>query len=141
MEKAIALWVVDSRWKEHLLIIDSLKEGMHLRAHAQTDPLVEYQKEAYLAYQEIISSIKEGIIDLIFKTKVTLPREAVDVFVESEQRAVHSHYSPLEHQEAQRKSVLPQEKLATVKSKGKKIGRNEPCPCGSGKKYKKCCGR
>jgi preprotein translocase subunit SecA len=133
MEKMVALWVVDSRWKEHLLIMDSLREGIHLRGYAHTNPLVEYQKESYYTFQEMVSSIKEGIVDLILKTRITISPESVGVFVKSPQRAIHSQYSPL-YGEEKEKEPLP-------KYTGKKVGRNEPCPCGSGKKYKKCCGR
>jgi len=131
-EKMITLWVVDSRWKEHLLTMDSLKEGIHLRGYAQTDPLVAYQKESYLAFQEMIFSIKEGVADLIFKTKISIPSEETSVFIKDSQEEKHSEYSSLKNK---KDTPVP------VIHKGKKIGRNDPCPCGSGKKYKKCCGR
>lgn len=139
MEKSLSLWVLDSRWKEHLLIIDSLKEGIHLRSYAQTDPLVEYQKESYFAFEEMISSIKEGIVEFIFKTKISLPNEAASVFVERPKSFVHSQYSPLQKDRA----PLEEKKKTTtaLKLSGKKIGRNDPCHCGSAKKYKKCCGK
>ncbi len=141
MEKVISLWIVDSRWKEHLLIIDHLREGIHLRAHAHVDPLVEYQKETYLAFQDMIASIKEGITELAFKTKITL-REEVGVFAESAKNFIHSQYTPLDKGKKQ-PSVIQAGEVATSRAApaAKKIGRNEPCPCGSGKKYKKCCGR
>lgn len=134
MEKMTALWVLDSRWKEHLLIIDSLKEGIHLRGYAQTDPLVEYQKESYVAFQEMISSLKESIVDLVFKTKVSRVQENEGVFLQTPQNLVHSEYSPLQ---ANNKEKEPSAAART----GEKVGRNDPCPCGSGKKYKKCCGQ
>jgi preprotein translocase subunit SecA len=137
LEKMVALWVIDTKWKEHLLIIDSLKEGIHLRGYAHTDPLVEYQKESYLVYQEMISSIKEGIVELVFKTKITIPKEAPSVFLQFPKNFVHSQYSPLQQREKRKSSPSSSDKGYT----GKKIGRNQPCPCGSGKKYKKCCGR
>lgn len=141
MEKVISLWIVDSRWKEHLLTIDHLREGIHLRAHAHVDPLVEYQKETYLAFQDMIASIKESIAELAFKTKIT-PREEVGVFTESAKNFIHSQYTPLDKG---KESSAPQSSepapLKEVSSIAKKIGRNEPCSCGSGKKYKKCCGK
>jgi len=138
MERAVALWVLDSRWKEHLLIMDSLKEGIHLRGYGQTDPLVEYQKESYSAFNETIASIKEDIVDLIFKTKISLPEEAVSVFEESPKNYVHSEYSSLKKEEEKPATETPPQ---TQKISGPKVGRNDPCPCGSGKKYKKCCGK
>ncbi|MDD5195027.1 MAG: preprotein translocase subunit SecA [Candidatus Omnitrophica bacterium] len=137
MEKAVALSVVDSRWKEHLLIMDSLKEGIHLRGYAQTDPLVEYQKESYNAFNEMIASIKEGIVDLVFKAKLIQQQEATTVFSETPKNFIHSQYSPLEKKE----TPPPQKSQAAGLHKEEKVGRNEPCPCGSGKKYKKCCGK
>ncbi len=143
MEKAIALWVVDARWKENLLIMDSLREGIHLRSYAQTDPLVEYQKESYNAFDDMVASIKEGIVDMIFKTKVQAPEKRVSVFEEAGQNFVHSEYSSLEHPPqgtGAQSPDKPAEKAAPRKV-DKKIGRNDPCPCGSGKKFKKCCGQ
>jgi preprotein translocase subunit SecA len=137
MEKMISLWVVDSRWKEHLLIMDHLREGIHLRAHAHVDPLVEYQKESYFAFQEMIVAIREGIVDAIFRTKAKPLQEEVTVF-ESPKNFIHSQYTPLDKD----KNKNDKEPLAnSPKPSAVKVGRNEPCPCGSGKKYKRCCGK
>lgn len=137
LEKMICLWVLDLRWKEHLLVLDHLKEGIHLRGHAQTDPLVEYQREAFFAFEEMIASIKERVVDLIYKARVKT-EEKRDVFAGSQKNFVHSAYSPLSRRESGEKQEAAKKQL--VKSASGKIGRNEPCPCGSGKKYKKCCG-
>jgi preprotein translocase subunit SecA len=139
MERMVSLWIVDSRWKEHLLFMDHLREGIHLRAHAHVDPLVEYQKESYLAFQEMIAAIKEGIVDLIFKTKVKPIEKEVGVFTDSPKTFVHSQYSSLskDKSEPAQKQPAPPPQSKT----DKKVGRNDPCPCGSGKKYKKCCGQ
>ncbi|MCP4652862.1 MAG: preprotein translocase subunit SecA [Candidatus Omnitrophica bacterium] len=136
MEKAVALWTIDSRWKEHLLIMDSLKEGIYLRGYANTEPLIEYQKESYGAFEEMIDSIKEGIVDMVFKAKIT--RKETSVFDEGAKNFVHSQYSPLK-----KKGAVAQENSKEISAKKveQKVGRNEPCPCGSGKKYKKCCGK
>ena len=134
MERSLALWVIDSRWKEHLLIMDSLKEGVHLRGYAQTDPLVEYQKESFSAFTDMIARIKEGIVDLVFRTRVS-ERKEMSVFEQTPQSYVHSEYSALKPQEE------AAAKPATIVNTQDKAGRNEPCPCGSGKKYKKCCGK
>jgi len=135
MEKVVSLWIVDSRWKEHLLTVDHLREGMHLRAHAQVDPLVEYQKESYFAFQEMVMAIKEGIIELVFRTKIKPAEKEVGVFAESDKNFIHSQYTPMKKN---KEKSLPAPKVPTA---SKKVGRNEPCPCGSNKKYKKCCGR
>jgi preprotein translocase subunit SecA len=136
MERAVALWVVDSRWKEHLLIMDSLKEGIHLRGYGQKEPLVEYQKESYSLFEEMILSIKEDIVDTVFKTKIAIPEETIGVFEQAPKNYIHSEYSSLnkDEEKIEAKPAAPQLSI-------KKAGRNEPCPCGSGKKYKKCCGK
>ncbi len=134
LEKMICLWALDSKWKEHLLVLDHLKEGIHLRGHAQADPLVEYQKETFLAFEEMIASVKDKVVGLIYKAKIR-SEEKKEVFGEGRKNLVHSKYSPLQKKEPVKKK--PQAPKATTK----KVGRNDPCPCGSGKKYKKCCGR
>jgi preprotein translocase subunit SecA len=139
MEKMISLWVLDSRWKEHLLTMDYLREGIHLRAHAHSDPLVEYQKESFFAFEDMVSSIKEGIVDLIFKAKAeTSEKKEIGVFEDAEKSFVHSEYSPLYKNETKKTSPV---KGSPPGKEAKKVGRNEPCPCGSGRKFKKCCGQ
>lgn len=142
MEKAISLWIVDSRWKEHLLTIDHLREGIHLRAHAHVDPLVEYQRESYFAFQEMIASIKEGIVELFFRAKITPATEEVGVFSDSPKNFIHSQYTPLNKKdESASHPATPRPAMPPAsQTMEKKVGRNAPCPCGSGKKYKKCCG-
>ncbi|MDP2924165.1 MAG: preprotein translocase subunit SecA [Candidatus Omnitrophota bacterium] len=137
MERAASLWVVDSRWKEHLLIMDSLKEGIHLRGYGQAEPLVEYQKESYAAFAETIDSIKESIVDTVFKAKIAVPEEITGVFEQAPKSYIHSQYQPLQkEQEPAKVQTKPAQQQTT-----KKVGRNEPCPCGSKRKYKKCCGK
>ncbi|MDI6786553.1 MAG: preprotein translocase subunit SecA [bacterium] len=115
MERMIMLQVVDSYWKDHLYSMDCLKEGIGLRAYGQKDPLIEYKSEAYKMFSELISKIKEEIIEYIFK---------VEIAVTASQE--HSRKASLESKET---------------FKTKKIGRNDPCYCGSGKKYKHCHGK
>ncbi|MBN3040411.1 MAG: preprotein translocase subunit SecA [Candidatus Omnitrophica bacterium] len=133
MEKMLSLWVVDSRWKEHLLTMDHMREGIHLRAHAHVDPLVEYQKETFFAFEEMVSSIKEGIVEIILRAKIKVAEKETSVFSDSPKTFVHSQYSPLNKKEEPGPVDNP-------KPSANKVGRNDPCPCGSGKKFKKCCG-
>jgi len=137
MEKMVALSIIDSRWKEHLLVIDALKEGVSLRGYAQVDPAVEYQKETYNAFVEMIDSIKDSIVEYIFKAKVTPQKEIETVLSQTPKKFVHSEYSSLQGDKQKEKTNNPQ----ASNLKGIKVGRNDPCPCSSGKKYKKCCGR
>ena len=136
VEKIIFLMVMDSRWKEHLLVMDTLKEGISLRGYAQVDPLVAYQKDSYLAFEEMIDSVKENVTEMVFKAHISPEREIQTVFSKTPKNFVHSEYSSLQT-EGKTGESQPQ----PVVKKVKKVGRNDPCPCGSGKKYKKCCGR
>jgi preprotein translocase subunit SecA len=125
MEKWILLQVVDSQWKDHLLAMDHLKEGIGLRGYAQRDPLVEYKKEAFEMFSELSGRITTEVIMRLFKIQVQKNQEER---IQTHQQKISLNYNRGE-------GGAPQ-----AASKGKKIGRNEPCPCGSGKKYKKCCG-
>jgi preprotein translocase subunit SecA len=125
MEKWILLQVVDSQWKDHLLAMDHLKEGIGLRGYAQRDPLVEYKKEAFDIFAELSGRITTEVVMRLFKIQVQKNQEER---IQTQQQKVSLNYNRGENVSQQ-----------TV-TKGKKIGRNDPCPCGSGKKYKKCCG-
>jgi len=120
LETVVMLKVVDSKWIEHLQLMDGLREGIGWRAYAQVDPLVAYKKESYEMFQELIYNIQEDIIYYLFRVEV--------VVEQPKDLPTNLRYSGGE----QAAAVQP------VKSN--KIGRNDPCPCGSGKKYKKCCG-
>jgi preprotein translocase subunit SecA len=125
MEKWILLQVVDSQWKDHLLAMDHLKEGIGLRGYAQRDPLVEYKKEAFNMFGELSGRIATDVVMRLFKVRVQKNQEE-RIKTRNEKAAVS--YNRGESSSSQ-----------TV-TKGKKVGRNDSCPCGSGKKYKKCCG-
>ncbi|HEC69902.1 MAG TPA: preprotein translocase subunit SecA [Candidatus Omnitrophica bacterium] len=134
LERIVSLQVIDSRWKEHLLTLDNLKEGIHLRAYGQRNPIDEYQQEAFRAFLDMLSSVREGILDLIFRVEIKEPPRLRTALAGTPQSFQHEEYSPLRREESKRKP--PPKQISK-----KKIGRNDPCPCGSGKKYKKCCGR
>jgi preprotein translocase subunit SecA len=156
LEKIITLSAIDRHWKEHLYAMDELREGIGLRAYGQRNPLVEYQQEAHYFFSQMIERIKEEVTGTIFRV--------VPIKVGDEQRFGIFSSLPLafQHEEKGQFEALPQKKIVspqgqnlpspitperqktqvhTFRRTGKKIGRNEPCPCGSGKKYKKCCGR
>jgi preprotein translocase subunit SecA len=126
LEKMVVLQVVDSQWKDHLLAMDHLKEGIGLRGYGQRDPLVEYKKEAFDMFSDMSGRISTEIVTRLFKIQIQKNQEDT---VKSHSKKVSYNYNRGEGGAA----------VKTV-TRGKKIGRNEPCPCGSGKKYKKCCG-
>jgi preprotein translocase subunit SecA len=135
LEKLVMLNIIDSRWREHLLEMDYLKEGIGLRAYGQKDPLVEYKHESYNLFRSLIEEIKVDTVKLLFNAKVIVkdreeekPKEMAvkNVKTTGPENTVTSDSSKAARQEPVRSN---------------KIGRNDPCPCGSGKKYKKCCGK
>jgi preprotein translocase subunit SecA len=145
LERMVFLQIIDSKWKDHLYAMDSLREGIGLRAYGQRDPLIEYKREAFGMFSQMISAIEEDAVQTIFKLESVKPEKFQGVF-----SSVPKEFS---HPDADKFQTLPQGENVvepTVVSKGgvvksaqshqPKVGRNDSCPCGSGKKYKKCCG-
>ncbi len=129
LEKMVMLNVIDTRWREHLLEMDYLKEGIGLRAIAQRDPLVEYKHEAFSLFKGLIVDIKNDTVNLLFNARVAVKRPEIPI-------------KTVDQVTTSGPAKTTREKVAArVSRDGKKVGRNDPCPCGSGKKYKKCCGR
>ncbi len=126
LEKVIMLQIVDTQWKDHLLSMDHLKEGIGLRGYGQRDPLVEYKKEAFEIFSELGGRISFEVVNRLFKIQIAKDEDARRKITLKPAKILYNKGSG-------------GEKPQTV-VKGKKIGRNDPCICGSGKKYKKCCG-
>ncbi|MCG6911718.1 MAG: preprotein translocase subunit SecA [Deltaproteobacteria bacterium] len=129
LERYIMLQTVDNLWKDHLLSMDHLKEGIGLRGYAQQNPLLIYKKEGFEMFQDMIARIQEETLSILFRIQLAEPDELEDLHKPKEQNLI---FSGGEGEKPKKKPV---------KRSQKKVGRNEPCPCGSGKKYKKCCGR
>ena len=115
--------------------MDSLKEGMHLRGYAQTDPLVEYQRESYEMFSAMVAGVKEGVVETVFHARPAQRREQRAVFTPAAQSFVHNEFSALKKDEGEKAAPVTAQRVVP------KVGRNDLCPCGSGKKYKKCCGK
>ena len=128
LERVVMLQTVDNLWKDHLLSMDHLKEGIGLRGYAQQNPLIIYKKEGFEMFQDMISRIKEEIVGVLFRVQIAEPEKIGNLRRSAEQNLVFSSGDDTERKKPARRTE-------------KKIGRNDPCPCGSGKKYKKCCGR
>ena len=141
LERHEMLIVIDTQWKDHLLSIDHLKEGIGLRGYGQRDPLTEYKKEAFDLFQDMAERVKAAVVERLFKVQVV--REAPMAMPTLTARADTQESRgemPSVGSEVPRAAPLaapprPAPRTAT----GVKVGRNDPCPCGSGKKYKKCC--
>ncbi|MDI7259659.1 MAG: preprotein translocase subunit SecA [Thermodesulfobacteriota bacterium] len=135
LEKVIMLQSIDYYWKDHLLAIDQLKEGIGLRGYGQKDPRIEYQKEAYQMFLEMLERIKRDTVEKLFAIQIAREQEVKEMKVERKQTFVMSRGA----EAAQGGGETEDGKGVTVRRDGRKVGRNDPCPCGSGKKYKRCC--
>ena len=141
-EKQIMLQVIDARWKEHLATMDMLRQGIHLRGYAQKNPKQEYKRESFELFQQLLFAIKEDVVRILSHVQVRSPEEIEAE--ERKQREAAKQAMEFQHAQAQAASRMAQAAAASeaeVVGAGKKIGRNEPCPCSSGKKYKQCCGK
>ncbi|HHY15017.1 MAG TPA: preprotein translocase subunit SecA [Firmicutes bacterium] len=128
VEKVVLLQITDQRWMDHLSLMDDLREGIGLRALAQKDPLLEYRLEAYDMFQNMVEGIQEDCLSMLFKVRLASPEQA-ELTVQPKDRLADAQLSADSEVEREPRRV------------SKKVGRNDPCPCGSGKKYKRCCGR
>lgn len=141
-EKQVMLQVIDARWKEHLATMDMLRQGIHLRGYAQKNPKQEYKRESFELFQHLLFAIKEDVIRILSHVQVRSPEEIEAE--ERQRRAAAQQAMEFQHAQSQAASRTAQSaaaadaKVATAKPK---VGRNEPCTCGSGKKYKHCCGK
>ncbi len=135
LERVILLQMVDNHWKDHLLSMDHLKEGIGLRGYGQKNPLDEYKKEGFKLFHSMIDTVKIQTVSTLMRVRV-VREEDVDKF-EEERRRKQQQQIEMNKGAAGTDRPTPQ----TIKRDGDKIGRNDPCPCGSGKKYKKCHGK
>ena len=133
IERILYLQILDNAWREHLYSMDTLKTGIGLRGYNQKDPLVEYKKESYNMFIELISNIKHEIIKVLFTIQLQNQDDA-----KKEQEALEKMKEQMEESTENITTNLAQKE---VMASEKKIARNDTCPCGSGKKYKQCCGK
>lgn len=135
LEKVIMLQSIDYHWKDHLLAVDQLKEGIGLRGYGQKDPRIEYQKEAYQMFVDMMERIKKDTVEKLFAVQIAKEQKVKEMKVERKQTFVLSRGG-----DGQSAGGSTEDgKGVTVRREGRKVGRNDPCPCGSGKKYKRCC--
>jgi len=135
LERVIFLQMVDTYWKEHLLNMDHLKEGIGLRGYGQKNPLIEYKREGFEMFANMIDTVKQQTLSTLFRIKLASQEDVDREAMEKRKKQQAEMRLSRGGQEAEHKQQQP------IKRDGEKIGRNDPCPCGSGKKYKKCHGR
>jgi preprotein translocase subunit SecA len=136
----LILRTIDENWRDHLLAIDELREGIHLRSYAQMDPLVEYQREATHLFNDVMADINKLIFTHLYKATLvqTSAGGPVDLSFTKEEAPAATAGNGAEESAGPVQPEKP--RGVTYRRQLPKVGRNEPCPCGSGKKYKNCCG-
>jgi preprotein translocase subunit SecA len=143
LEKYVLLQLYDSAWKDHLYSMDHMKESIFMRAYAEKDPKIEYKQEGFRMFNEMLDLIEEKVTDTIFKVRLEAGTRTRSVWQAGQTK--HEEVSQFEMAERQRAAAQAPQGEATrvkqIKLEKPKAGRNDPCPCGSGKKYKKCCGK
>jgi len=148
IEREIKLRTIDTLWKDHLLNMDHLKEGVGFEGYAQKDPLVVYRKKAFELFDEMIYTMKENTIQRFFHVQFSQESPvAAEGFIQSRRQQrmqMGRGDAPAQEKPAEKSpapAAAPQPVVATVRRNTEKVGRNDPCPCGSGKKFKVCHGK
>jgi preprotein translocase subunit SecA len=145
-EKQVMLQIVDNLWKEHLATMDHLRQGIHLRGYGQKNPKQEYKRESFILFQELLSNIKSETIRVLSHVKVRQEEEVREMEerrraeAEAQARAASYEHASASGMGEETQEELPEDAVQPFVRDERKVGRNEPCPCGSGKKYKHCHG-
>ena len=142
LERYVLVQVYDSTWKDHLYAMDHLKDSIWTRSFAEKDPKVEYKREGYRMFNEMLESIEDRVTDIIFRVHLEAGTRARSVWNVSQ--TTHDEvgqFAMAERQRAAAQAPQGEQKVKQIRLEQPKVGRNDPCPCGSGKKYKKCHGK
>ena len=142
LEKYVLVQVYDSTWKDHLYSMDHLKDSIWMRSWAEKDPKTEYKREGSRMFEEMLDTIEDRVTDIIFKVHLEAGARARSVWNVS--RMTHDEvgqFAMAERQRAAAQAPQGEPRVKQIRLEQPKVGRNAPCPCGSGKKYKKCCGK
>jgi preprotein translocase subunit SecA len=143
LERFLLLDTVDRQWKDHLLALDHLREGIGLRAYGQRNPLVEYKRESYSLFEEMWERVEDHVVKFLYHAEPVQDyqqKRRVQPIVSHHPEAAGLAESHRQQEQAANTPVGGPARPATVRRTQPKVGRNDPCPCGSGKKYKRCCG-
>jgi preprotein translocase subunit SecA len=142
-EKAVMLQTLDGLWKEHLAAMDHLRQGIHLRGYAQKNPKQEYKRESFELFQQMLESLKNDVISVLSKVQVQAQSDVDEMEQrrrEEEAKIQHAYQHAAAESITDNSDQIPQPPKTVIRE-GEKIGRNDPCPCGSGQKYKQCHGK
>ena len=145
-ERMVMLQIMDQQWKDHLLALDHLKEGIGLRGYGQRDPLVEYKRESFGLFEELWNRATEEMVKMLFLLRPITEEDERELLTARQRKQEITYAGPEKTSSAAFQPSQPVDDrtaaaVKTVVRGNPKVGRNDPCPCGSGKKYKKCCGR
>ena len=143
MERNLLLEIVDTTWKDHLLAMDHLRSSVGLAGYAQMDPKVEYKREGMRMFEQMWTSMGERVTDLVFRIEQLNEDFVSSTFVETSARhdTAQSASEIAQQQQSAIEGTQGEVKIETIRNRGERVGRNDPCPCGSGRKYKQCCMR
>jgi preprotein translocase subunit SecA len=148
-ERSIMLQVIDTQWREHLSALDHLRQGIHLRGYAQKNPKQEYKREAFELFSGMLDRVRDDVVRVLMTVRIQTQEEIEQAEAEAA-RAVqmqnvqyqHTNYEEAKSEATQsQRQAVAQEHPGTLRNAAPKVGRNDPCPCGSGKKYKHCHGQ
>ncbi len=141
MERVLVLQILDTAWKDHLLTMDHLRSSVGLRGYAQVDPKVEYKREGMRLFETMWDSVFDYTTDMIFRMEDLPDNFVSSTWVETD--AIHEEAPGASEIARQRQAAIEgsqsDRKLEPIRNREQRVGRNDPCPCGSGKKYKQCC--
>lgn len=146
LEKQVMLQVLDTLWKEHLYNMDHLRQGIGLRAYAQKNPKQEYKREAFELFQTLLENLKTEVVKILFRVE-PMTEEQLEEVERRQREQAEKQQLQMKHEEvsamdeASSETETPAQEQQPFVRDGRKVGRNDPCPCGSGKKYKACCGK
>jgi len=142
LERYVLLQVYDSTWKDHLYAMDHLKDSIWTRSFAEKDPKTEYKREGFRMFNEMLESIDDRVTDIIFRVHIEAGARARSVWqVSQTSHDQVGQFAAGQEQQAAGQAPQGEVQVKQIKLDQPKVGRNDPCPCGSGKKYKKCCGQ
>jgi preprotein translocase subunit SecA len=159
-ERSIMLQTLDSRWREHLAALDHLRQGIHLRGYAQKNPKQEYKREAFELFAAMLDSVKQEVTRVVMNVQIQSPEQLEEAAEQYEEKGSHLENVAFTHMDFAEAAAAPAPADATAQMVNQamaygddttvatragddvpKVGRNDPCPCGSGKKYKNCHGK
>ncbi|MDD4097990.1 MAG: preprotein translocase subunit SecA [Lentisphaeria bacterium] len=141
LERYIMLSPIDNLYQDHLYAMDALRQGVQLRSYGQRDPLVEYKQEAYEMFSVLMDNVKAEICSNIFRLSTVVTTPEPEPLPNKDIQAIHTEARQFDHIPGLDDQPAPPKAGVTIRRQLPKVGRNDPCPCGSGKKYKSCCGR